>query len=1078
MAVVRYLRDQLFEIHGGEKNQSTIQDAADRTADAEPIAIVSMACRYPGGVDTPEKLWDVVREGRDMTSDFPTNRDWNVDTLYNPDPNNIGTCTATRGGFIHDMADFDPAFFGMSPREALATDPQQRLLLETTHTLIERAGIAPDSIRGSSTGVFVGLIYSDYAARFEHGSGKGHDAEAHLDIGSSPSVAAGRISYTFDFKGPSMAIDAACSSSLTAIHLAAQSLRTRESGALAIAGGVTLMSTPRQFIAFSRQRGLSSDGRCRSYAADANGTGWSEGVGLILLERLSDAHRNGHKVFGLIRGSAVNNDGFSAGLTVPSGPAQQEVIRKALSSAGLSPGDIDVLDGHGTATSLGDPIELRAIQEVYGDRSGSAPLLLGSLKSNIGHTQAAAGVASVMKMILGMQHGIAPASINITRPSPHINWAKDQLELLTVARAWPEYSEERPRRAAVSSFGISGTNAHVILEHVTIKAPRFDDVAVVGNCYPWLLSGTDEAALRAQARAVAGITNNERAIDIAFSLATTRSSYSHRAAITGSGEELEDALKALEKGQQHPNIFTGLTRSAKSTSSRSKPRLAFLFSGQGSQRLNMGRELCARFPRFDAAFKNACKYLDAGLEHPLQGVLWESCESTIQGTRLIDRADFAQAAIFAFEVAMFRLLESWGIHPDCVAGHSLGEICAAHVAGWLSLADAATIVTTRGKLMAALPQNGSMVSITASENEVKEALQEMNAQAQTAIAAVNAHNSVVVSGPADTVAAIKELFQKRKRPVVQLRVSHAFHSPLMEPILEAFAHAVRTLRLLPRVGGRRIPLVSTVTGRVVSAMDLTADYWINHVVFPVRFADAIRTLSSTEDIKTFVEIGPSAPLANFVPNAIATSGRKEDEVDLLLKASAKLWVCGIAPQASGGRQGWDMIFKGSGAHVVDLPPYPFQRRRYWLDTPTSVLTMNGLKSAHENRSDDSSKERASDPVLKSPNGTTGVENTNIYPWQTQLGALPSGQRDSVILELVSTIVAAVLGYQGGESLVASALDEPLTDLGCDSVMSIQLRDRLTKQSGVMLPKHLILDEATSSTRALADHVLGQLSFPG
>ena len=466
-AVSQYLRGRLFGTHQLQ-NEPAVQQVPDRALGPEPIAIVSMDCRYPGGISSPEDLWRVVFDGLDVTSDFPTNRGWNIDALYDPDPNKTGTCITRRGGFLHDMADFDAGFFGMSTREALATDPQQRLLLETTHSLIERAGIAPSSLRGTSTGVFIGMIYSDYASRFNHGNGEGHEHETHLDIGSTPSVAAGRISYSFDFKGPSMAIDAACSSSLSAIHLAAASLQTRES-TLAIAGGVTLMSTPRQFIAFSRQRGLSTDGRCRPYSADANGTGWSEGVGLILLERLSDARRNGHTVLSLIRGSAVNSDGASFGLTVPSGPAQQEVIKQSLKRAALSPADVDVLDGHGTATSLGDPIEVRAVLAAYGDKSRSTPLLIGSVKSNIGHTQAAAGIASVIKMVKSMQHGIAPASLHISKPTPHVDLVGSAVELLTEARKWPRTPKDPPRRAAVSSFGISGTNAHVILEHVDVK---------------------------------------------------------------------------------------------------------------------------------------------------------------------------------------------------------------------------------------------------------------------------------------------------------------------------------------------------------------------------------------------------------------------------------------------------------------------------------------------------------------------------------------------------------------------------------------------------------------------------------
>lgn len=1054
-----------------------IQDGA---ADLESIAIVSMACKYPGGITSPEDLWRVVSEGLDVTSDFPTDREWNVDALYDPDPNNTGTCTTHRGGFIHDMAEFDPAFFGMSPREALATDPQQRLLLETTHSLIERAGIDPSSLRGTQTGVFVGLIYSDYASRFGHGSGKGHEAEAHLDIGSSPSVAAGRISYTFDLKGPSMAIDAACSSSLAAIHLAAQSLQTRESG-LAIAGGVTLMSTPRQFIAFSRQRGLASDGRCRPYSADAAGTGWSEGSGLVLLERLSDARRNGHRVLGLVRGSAVNNDGTSAGLTVPSGGAQQEVIRQALGRAALSPGDVDVLDGHGTSTSLGDPIELRAIHQSYGDRSGSAPLLLGSVKSNIGHTQAAAGIASVIKMIKGMQYGIAPASINVSEPSPHVDWTSGALELLTKARPWPKAPKVRPRRAAVSSFGISGTNTHIILEHVASEQERANlPSGKPEHIFPWLLSGASDAALRSQAHAMSQLCHTKSANDVAFSLVTTRSAYSHRAAIAAYGDELYEALTDLAAGRPNGSISTGLARTGKSGRSRTQSRLVFLFSGQGSQRPGMGQRLRAQFPQFDAAFREACAELDPRLERPLSEVM-DSSKRNTEGLCLLDRADFAQAAVFAFEVAMFRLMESFGFRPDYVVGHSLGEVAAAHVAGILSLADAAILVTARGTLMANLPEGGSMVSVSASADDVNKVLRDLDVEASTVVAAVNTPVSVVVSGPTKIVLAIKDIFTKRGRPATHLRVSHAFHSPMMAPMLEDFGRVLRTLSL-PCKNSCKIPLVSTVTGELIDASDLTVEYWIRHVIAPVRFADAIHSLSVDASSSTFVEIGPSAPLANYVPNVIAASGSKKDEVDIFLESLGQLWVHGLQPQGTAGENDWKTVFSRSGARVIDLPTYPFQRRRYWLDSPTHApMTASTSESGQEALMDGShvkapGTDSAHKPESEHENALASLSSGAIHPWQEQLNKILPEQRQSALRDLVQIQVAAALGFQDSESLPSLAFDTPFTDLGCDSVMGIVLRNRLTKKSGVRMPANLIFDQTTATAQAVVEYLLTRIEL--
>ncbi|KAJ4422340.1 Type I Modular PKS [Gnomoniopsis sp. IMI 355080] len=1064
------LRDRLASLTGLNlpvTHQVAVPKAPDESDAMEPIAIISMDCRYPGGISSPEDLWHVVSQELDVTSDFPTNREWDIDALYDPDPNKTGTCVARRGGFLHDMADFDAGFFGMSPREALATDPQQRLLLETTHSLIERASIAPSSLRGSKTGVFVGMIYSDYASRFNHGSGKGHESEAHLDIGSSPSVAAGRISYSFDFKGPSMAIDAACSSSLTAIHLAAASLQTRESR-LAVAGGVTLMSTPRQFIAFSRQRGLSTDGRCRSYSSDANGTGWSEGVGLVLLERLSDAKRNGHRILGLVRGSAVNSDGTSNGLTAPSGPAQQEVIRQALSRAALTPADVDVLDGHGTATSLGDPIEVHAILKAYASRP--VPLLLGSVKSNIGHTQAAAGVASVIKMVQSMQHGIAPASLHITKPSPHIDWTSGAVELLTKARTWPRAPGDRPRRAAVSSFGISGTNAHVILEHFEDKHVQEERPLVTksSNSFPWLLSGADEAALRAQARQMAALCHRTDALDVAFSLATTRSALSHRAAVTAASDDLPEAMLALAEGRSHLDVSMGLAKANRAGRSQHQARLAFLFSGQGSQRLGMGQGLCARFARFEAAFREVCDVLDPHLERPLSEVI-SSTELL-----LLNRANFAQAAVFAFEVAMYRLLESFGIRPDYVAGHSLGEISAAHVAGILSLEDAATLVVARGSLMAALPEGGAMASISATKDEVENVLRDMDVVATTSVAAVNARDSVVVSGPMNTVLAVKDVFTAQGRPTTQLRVSHAFHSPMMQPVLNSLGEAIRHFSPSPNTERPTIPLVSTVTGKLVKPSDMTAEYWLRHVTAPVHFADAVHTLSTSAGVATFVEIGPSAPLGNYVPDSIATSGSKYDEVNILLKALGLLWVRGIQPSSTDGSQAWAAVFGGSGARVVDLPVYPFQRRRYWLESPPRELPVSNTGHATLTHAPVLPSTPPNEIAKASPSTPPHEADIDDCLLNNQLNSPIGKHRRAALLRLVQDEVAVVLGFQDSGSMPASAWDTPLTDLGFDSVLGILLRNRLGKQIGVTLPGNLIFNEATGTALALVDFLSNRM----
>jgi len=872
--------------------------AAEQARRSEPIAVVGIGCRFPGGVRTPEDLWRLVAEGRDAVTGFPADRGWDLARLYDPDPDAAGRSYTREGGFLDRVDRFDHEFFGLSPREATAMDPQQRLLLETSWEALERAGLDPAALRGSATGVFTGVMHHDYGSRLANPP---EGFEGFLVGGSAGSAAAGRVSYLMGFEGPAVTVDTACSSSLVTLHLAVQALRAGECD-LALAGGAAVMSTPTFFVEYSRQRVLSADGRCRSFAEDCDGTGWSEGVGVLVVERLSDAERLGHPVLAVVRGSAVNQDGASNGFTAPNGPSQERLIRAALRQAGIPAAEVDVVEGHGTGTRLGDPIEAQALIATYGaERPEGRPLWLGSLKSNLGHAQAAAGVAGVIKMVMAMRHGVLPRSLYAEHPTSRVDWSGGGVELLAEARPWDRGGH--PRRAGVSSFGMSGTNAHVLIEEYAGEAPvesTVDETVLV-------LSGRTPAAVRDQAAALREylLAHPDAPLGaVARTVATGRSRFAHRGAVAGDRAGLVAGLAEV------PVVTAG------------PGRVAAVFTGQGSQRPGMGRELAGRFEVFSSALDEVCAEVDPLLGRSLRDVMWS------EPAEVLRRTEFSQPALFAFEIALARLVESWGVRFTAVAGHSVGEFAAAVVSGVLSLTDAARLVVARGRLMQALPAGGAMLAVAAGVAEVSAALAD---EPEVAIAAVNGPAAVVVSGAAAAVDRLAERWAGEYR-TSPLRVDFAFHSPLVDPVLADFTAVTAGVRF------------AEATAVVHPSADTehpftSADYWVEHIRQAVRFDRTVAALCESAEVDVVVEIGPDTaltPLFDGLLPAVACGRRAGSEVTTALSALGLAAAHGVAVD-------WAAAL-GTGTALTDLPTYSFQREHHWLlDQPALGAGGDGLR---------------------------------------------------------------------------------------------------------------------------------------
>nr|ARS01475.1 NcmAIII [Saccharothrix syringae] len=977
---------------------------------AEPIAVVAAGCRFPGGVASPEDLWRLLLAETDAVGEFPTDRGWDLAAIHGPDPDAPGACHARQGAFLADAGSFDAAFFGISPREALAMDPQHRLLLETCWETVERAGIDPHSLRGSRTGVYAGGNGGDYAGLL-HDVPEG--VEGYLGIGNAASVASGRIAYTLGLEGPAITVDTACSASLVALHLACQGLRNGDCS-LALAGGVTVMSTPAFLVEFSRQRGLSRDGRCKAFAAGADGTGLAEGVGVLLLERLSDARRNGHPVLAVVRGSAVNQDGASNGLTAPNGPSQERVIRAALAAAGLSPSEVDAVEAHGTGTTLGDPIEAQALLATYGrNRPADRPLWLGSVKSNLGHTQAAAGVAGVIKMVLAMRYGVLPRTLHVDEPSPHLDWSAGAVELLTERRGWPVV--DRPRRAGVSSFGVSGTNAHVILEAVPDqpRTPGTDP----GRAVPWVLSARSPEALRAwagQVRAGAGAP----LVDIGLALATTRAHFEHRAVVVARDRTAADhGLTAVADGVEvlPPHVRAGVVGAVGKT--------VFVFPGQGSQWVGMGVGLLADNVVFAERFGECAAALGKLVD-------WSPREA-LDDAGLLGRVDVVQPLLWAVMVSLAAVWESFGVVPSAVVGHSQGEIAAACVSGALSLGDGARVVVLRSRAILALAGRGGMVSVGESADAVRGRIARWGGR--VSVAAVNGPAVTVVSGEPE---ALDELVVACEADGVRARrvpVDYASHSVQVERIRDEIVTALAPIRSRPG----RVPLVSTLTGEITDGSGMDADYWYRNLRGTVEFQGAVETLTDTGH-GLFVECSPHPVLVMAIQQTaeeaacVGTLRRDDGGHDRLLLSVAEAYT-------GGADVDWSAAL--DGGRPVELPTYPFQRQRFWLSA--------GVRPAHRADPVDALRYRIGwKPLGARPTALTGR-------WLVVTGPVPDAAVDLVVEALRAHGAEPVPVVGGGDRT-------PWAEVagGCAGVVSLLALDDTAH------PAHPALSRGHADTLAL------------
>ncbi|MCP3804413.1 type I polyketide synthase [Allokutzneria sp. A3M-2-11 16] len=912
----------------------------------EPVAIVGMACRYPGGVSTPEQLWELVASGTDAIGAFPGDRGWDLDSLYDPDPDTPGTTYAREGGFVTAVDHFDAAFFGIAPREAIAMDPQQRLLLETAWEALERAGIDPTTLKGSRTGVFAGVMYQDYTARPGLSA---KDLEGSLGAGGSGSVASGRISYVLGLEGPAVSVDTACSSSLVALHTAVRAIRNGDCD-LALVGGSMVMSTPVAFVDLSRQRGLARDGRCKAYSDDADGTGWGEGVGMIAVERLSDARRNGHPVLAVVKGSALNQDGASSGLTAPNGPSQRRVIEAALADAGIPAAEVDVVEGHGTGTALGDPIEAQALLATYGQDRAGRPLYLGSLKSNIGHTQAAAGVGGVIKMVMALRHKVMPKTLHASNPSENVDWTAGEVSILTEAREWQR--ADHPRRAGVSSFGFSGTNAHVILE----EAPEAEPVArrEHGGAVPLVVAGRTPEALRAQAERIADFleSSEESIVDIAYSLEATRSAFECRAAAVGTDRaELAAQLRELAIAGQ----VRGDAR-----------RPVLVFPGQGSQWVGMAVELLDTSPVFAERMGECAVALAEFVDFSVLDVMRGA-----PGAPPVDRIDVLQPVLWSIMVSLAHLWRSFGVSPAAVIGHSQGEVAAAVVSGALSLSDGAKICALRSKALLTLSGHGGMLSLAMPLAAAEELISPY--EGRISVAVVNGPQAVIVSGEEAALEEVRAVAEERGVRARKVAADCAGHSAQMDSLRDRLLAELASVRPMSTA----TPFISSVMGKAIDTATLNAEYWFANMRQTVLMDTATRT-ALERGHRTFIEVSPHTVLAMAIQSTADSAGldavvvgslkRDEGGLERFLRSAAEAHVHGVPVS-------WSTVFEG--AHAVDLPTYAFQRQKFWLESVESTgdVAGAGLRGAEH---------PLLGAIMELPDGAgvlfSGLLSTKTHPW--------------------------------------------------------------------------------------------------